>query len=341
MLRLPDGLAAQAVLGEDWAAWLAVLPGRVEELLHEWQLVPDPDPRGDPDHTAAIGRRAGEPVVWHGYTAAVLPVRTATGAAAVLKVGFDGDEESRHEALALQHWGGRGAVRLLRADPGRRALLLERLRREDLADHWDVTACEIVGALYGRLHRPAMPQLRTVTSYVDRWLDALAAEGPELPLPRRMVAQALSLGRDLVADPASTGRLVHGDLHYGNVLTRPPEAEHGEDGGDGHGGEDTWVAIDPKPMSGDPHYEPAPMLWNRWDDVLASHDVRGTVRQRFHTLVDTAGLDEHRARDWVVVRSVLNAHWSLQAARGAERALTADERAHVTTCLAVAKAVQN
>jgi streptomycin 6-kinase len=335
VLRLPDGLAAQAALGEDWSAWLAVLPGRIEELLHEWQLVPDPDP-----DTGAPG---GEPVVWHGYTAAVLPVRDAVGAAAVLKVGFDGDEESRHEALALQHWGGRGAVQLLRADPGRRALLLERLRRRDLADHWDVTACEVVAALYGRLHRPAMPQLRAVTSYVARWLDALASEGPDLPLPRRMVAQTLSVGRDLVADPASTGRLVHGDLHYGNVLTRPVEPERAEDRED-YGrdcGEDSWVAIDPKPMSGDPHYEPAPMLWNRWDDVLASHDVRGTVRQRFHTLVDTAGLDEHRARDWVVVRSVVNAHWSLQAARDAGRELNPGERAHVTTCLAVAKAVQD
>ena len=38
------------------------------------------------------------------------------------------------------------------------------------------------------------------------------------------------------------------------------------------------------------------------------------MRRRFHTLVDAAGLDEDRARAWVVVREVLNAMWALQDA---------------------------
>ena len=79
--------------------------------------------------------------------------------------------------------------------------------------------------------------------------------------------------------------------------------------------------IDPKPMSGDPHYELAPMLWNRYDELAG--DVRDGLRRRFHTLVDHAGLDEDRARDWVVVRMVLNANWAVQdaqrAGRGARR----------------------
>ena len=33
-----------------------------------------------------------------------------------------------------------------------------------------------------------------------------------------------------------------------------------------------WLAIDPKPMSGDPHYELAPMLWNRFEEL--DGDVR-------------------------------------------------------------------
>ena len=68
-----------------------------------------------------------------------------------------------------------------------------------------------------------------------------------------------------------------------------------------------WLAIDPKPMAGDPHYEPAPMLWNRMDELTgpgAVGSVRDGLRRRFHALVDAAGLDEDRARDWVVVRMV-------------------------------------
>lgn len=309
-VQVPSGLDEQRALGPDWAQWLDRLPGRTAGLLEEWELTP-----------------VAEPL--HGYTSLVVPVTTPDGARAALKVTFDGDDESEHEGLALQRWAGGGAVRLLRADPRRRALLLEWLDGPDLSDAWDVEACEVVGGLYAALHVPALPQLRTVTSYVAGWLDDLESLGHDVPVPRRYVEQALSLGRDLVADPASSGVLVHGDLHYANVLAaeRTP-----------------WLAIDPKPMSGDPHYEPAPMLLNRMDELGgagAAESLRDGLRRRFLTLVDVAGLDEDRARDWVVVRMVLNANWSVEDARRADRPLTADEREWITRCVAVTKAVQD
>jgi streptomycin 6-kinase len=305
-IRLPEGLEQQRELGPDWGRWLDALPGRVRDVLAEWDLVLD----------------GGE--LWHGRCSLVAPVRNAIGDRVVLKLSFDGDQESLHEALALQHWHGEGVVRLLRADPHRRALLLERLHRRDLTGLWDIAACEVVAGLYPRIHRPAFPQLVTVTSYVDRWLDDLAAIGSGAPIPRRLVEQALSLGRDLVGDPASTGRVVHGDLHYENVLASDREP---------------WLVIDPKPMSGDPHYELAPMLWNRFDEL--ADDVRGGVRRRFHTLVEAAGLDEERARDWVVVRMVINAHWSIQDAERAGRPLSSEDREWITRCVSVTKAVQD
>jgi streptomycin 6-kinase len=303
---LPAGLEEQRDLGPDWSDWLDRLPRLFTDLLDEWGLI----------------REGAE--LWHGFCSLVAPVRTAEGVPAVLKVSFDGDEESQHESLALQHWHGDGAVRLLRADPRRRALLLERLDRRDLTGVWDVEACQIVAGLYGRIHRPALPQLRTVTSYVEVWLDSLARLPGDAPIPRRMVEQTLSLGRDLVADPRSVGRMIHGDLHYENVLSseRAP-----------------WLVIDPKPMSGDPHYEPAPMLWNRFDEYAG--DVREGVRRRFHALVDAAGLDEERARDWVVVRMVINANWAIEDAARAGRPLHAEERRWITGCIAISKAVQD
>ena len=114
----------------------------------------------------------------HGSCALVVPVRTEPGEAAVLKVAFP-DEESEHEHLALQHWGGRGAVRLLRADPRRAAMLLERLRPERLTEVWDLEACEVVAGLYARLHVPAPPQLRPLTTYVARWTDRARPPAPE------------------------------------------------------------------------------------------------------------------------------------------------------------------
>lgn len=305
MRGIPPGLQERRLLGEPWIGWLDRLPRLRDELVAEWQLHVD-----------------GAPM--HGFGSLVLPVRDSDEESAVLKIGFDGDDESEFEGLALQHWQGEGTVRLLRADPRRRALLLERAHAPDLSETWDLEACEVVAGFYPRLHRPALPQLRPLTAYVARWLDDVEALGRDFPVPRRMVEQALHLGRALVSDDTSTGVIVHGDLHYENVLSAEREP---------------WLVIDPKPMSGDPHYEPAPMLWNRWDEMAG--DLRGGIRRRFHTLVDAAGLDEARARDWVIVRMVIDASWTVHDARRLGRAMTADEREWITRCVALVKAVQD
>ena len=67
--------------------------------------------------------------------------------------------------------------------------------------------------------------------------------------------------------------------------------------------------------------------------------VRDGVRLRFHTLVDVAGLDERRARDWVVVRMMVNALWRLQDPPGTGRITSTED--HLTRCIAIAKAVQD
>ncbi|NYJ00878.1 streptomycin 6-kinase [Nocardioides thalensis] len=306
---IPPALDAQRRLGPEWIDWLDRLPALATAVADEWGL-------------------EFEGPLWHGFCSLVAPVRGEDGDA-VLKIGLP-DDESEHEHLALRRWQGRGAVRLLRADPSRRATLLERLDTTDLSDHWDEEACEIVAGLYGDLHVPPMPQLREQASYVARWAEALAADAREVPVPRRLVDQAVSLARDLCQEPATA--VIHADLHYENVLLAERD------------GAPAWVAIDPKPTNGDPHYEPAPMLLNRFDELGAAgsfDSVRDQLRRRFHVLVDGAALDEPRARDWVVVRAVLDAHWAFEDARRAGRALDKEEREHVTRCITVAKAVQD
>jgi len=305
-VSVPPQVLEFAARGPEWADWVHRLPRLAASVVDDWDLALD-----------------GEPM--SGWTALVIPVRTDDGTAAVLKLVCPGEEEE-HEHLALQRWGGDGAVRLLRADPARRALLLERLHRRDLCDVGILEACDVVASLYARIHLPAPPQLRTQTSYVERWLEGLEGLAGDIPVPRRMVEQALSWGRDLVTDPASTGTVIHGDLHYANVLA---------------GDRAPWLVIDPKPTSGDPHYEPAPLLWNRWDEVAGeAATTRDAVRRRFHAVVDAAGLDEHRAVAWVVVRMVLNAFWSVEDAARESRPLGPEEREWITRCVVIAKSVQ-
>jgi streptomycin 6-kinase len=269
---------------------------RVEPLLEEWELERDGPVRA-------------------GTRAELVPVRTRSGRPAYLKVG---DAPGTHEPLALQHWHGRGAVELLRADPRRDALLLERVHAEDVGELWDVAACEVVGGLYGRLHVTAPPRLRRLSSVVDGWVERLGVLPRGAPLPHRLVEQAIALGRRLRDDTATDGRLLHGALGLEHVLAADREP---------------WLAVAPKPLSGDPHAEPAPALWSRWEEVVASGDVRGTVRRRFHALVDAAGLDEDRARDWAVLRAVAESAAALDGCGAPARAM-------VTTCITVAKAVQ-
>ncbi|MCR5979224.1 aminoglycoside resistance protein [Gordonia jinghuaiqii] len=310
--EIPPGLRRQETLGPRWQDWLDRLPRTASGVLAEWEL-----------------RREGTEL-WHGFESLVIPVTDRSGYPTVLKLAYDGDDEGAQEALGLQQWGGVGAVRMLRADPRRRALLLERLERRDLTSVDDAEACVVVADLYGALHVPAPGRMTHLTAHLERWLTAMTSMPRDAPVPRRFVEQSLSLGRDFLSDDASTGVVIHGDLHHENVLM------------DGTG---RWLAIDPKPMSGDRHYELAPMLWNRLDhyhDHDRDHtgiDVRDVIRHRFHTIVDAAGLDPDRARDWAIVRMILNAHWAIEDADRVSRALTAADREWITTCITVAKAV--
>jgi streptomycin 6-kinase len=217
------------------------------------------------------------------------------------------DAASPHEHLVLRRWGGNGAVRLLSADPPRHAVLLERLLPQSLHRLADVDACQVAAGLYRRLHVPALPQLPTLTAYLERWAREFEALPRSAPIPHRLVEQATALCRDLAGHPAEV--VVHGNLHYGNVLAADREP---------------WLAIAPRPANGDPHYELAPMLWHRFDELAGN--VRDGVRRRFYTLVDAAGLDEERARAWVVVRVV---------------AQSVHDPTQATTYVALAKAIQD
>ena len=272
------------------------LPPGVRGQLDEWELTADGP-------------------VTHGAASTVVVVRTSDGTPAVLKIASPA-VESEHEHLALRRWGGAGAVRLLRADPHRHALLLERLSTQNLDALWDVEACEVVAALYRRVHVPPLPQLRSLTTVVEQWVSDFEDLPRGAPIPHRLVEQAIAAARELTADQDG-GVVLHGDLHYGKVLA---------------GEREPWLVIGPKPMNGDPHFEIAPMLWHRWDELEGY--VRGGIRTRLHALVEAAGFDEARARAWVLVRVVHQAVHVLESQSASGPAL-------LTKFVALAKAVQD
>lgn len=260
------------------AEWLRRLPHLLDNLLGEWGLTPSGPSRS-------------------GNCAVVVPVRTDAGPAA-LKVSWP-HAEAATEHLALRQWDGRGAVRLLRADPRRFALLLERLDPSDLMDVEIDEACRVIGGLLAQLSSPAIPRTPTLGAYAARLLTSLDAAAPDA-LPRRFVDQARHLARDLAGDlasepsgrPGTTARLLHTDLHYANVLRADRQG---------------WLAIDPKPMAGDPAFEVAPALWNRFGELGTGSSIRWGLRRRLEVICEAAGIDEDRARAWTIVREVDNA----------------------------------
>ena len=191
---------------------------------------------------------------------------------AVLKVAWEGDDESLHEGDALELWNGDGAVRLLRR--WGRALLEERaVPGDDLSALPDDDATAIAVGVASRLWRRAGSPFRPVAPEVSRWLENAEGAGSELvPLARELFAE-LRPGAEW---------LVHGDFHHHNVLRSDAQ----------------FVAIDPKPYLADREYDVPSFLWNPLDNRM---EDREQTERRIAAFA-AAGLDDFRIRAWTVVR---------------------------------------
>ncbi|WP_053717690.1 aminoglycoside phosphotransferase family protein [Saccharothrix sp. NRRL B-16348] len=143
-------------------------------------------------------------------------------------------------------------VRVLAADPARGALLLEGLTPGTPAASDDPGLAEVLNAL----HIPPRDGFPPLSERVDFVFGVLRRRHPGDH--DRAHARAAELARDRVA-----ATLLHGDLHFGNVL---------DAGGRG------LVAIDPRPCVGDPASDAV-------DFAYASPDLRDGI-ERWSAVVD-------------------------------------------------------
>ncbi len=221
---------------------------------------------------AEWGLELGAPFALSRYSY-VAPV----GDDAVLKVAWAGDDESLDEGDALELWDGNGAVRLLRADKSRRALLEERaMPGDDISGLPEDDAVAIAVDVATRLWVRAGAPFRWVGDEVPRWMDDAEREGEEgselVPLAREVYA-SLDVGREW---------LTHGDFHHHNIV------RHG----------DRFVAIDPKPYLADREYDLYSFLRNPLSYRMVDRDE---TERRIAAFV-AAGLDDFKIRAWAIVR---------------------------------------
>jgi streptomycin 6-kinase len=291
VIEIPAAFARNTVgrEGEPGAAWLAGLPGIVDDLLERWRCVPD-----------------GE--VTHGGVGVIVPVRRRAGDAAVLKVSFP-HPGNVHEPDAFAAWDGRGAVRLHDRDDKRFAMLLERAGTSTLAevDDGDVVLT-VAGRLNHRLAVPAPPHLPRLRDQADRWEEQLREDAGRLThtLSRRVVDVAVATVRELGRDQPDL--LLHGDLHGRNILCADREP---------------WLAVDPKGYAGDPAYDGGTLLKSRALTFLEADDLRKAVHHVLDVFAEAAELDRERVRHWAQFHAVQAAFWGRRhgflIARGGSR----------------------
>lgn len=207
MIELPEGFADGLIRtgGPDARRWVQALPERVEQLCAEWglRLVDGRPPYGDWNLILLV-RRGDEPCV--------------------LKI-CGPEPRAADEAKALSAWAGRGAVLPLEVSADDRAMLLERLDpKRSLGGLELMRAAEVAGALIRQLSVPAPAGLPLLVDVARNHADGLnrrqQAQGH--PLPARWITLASELAHELATDAGD--RLVHGDLHYGNVLAGTRQA---------------------------------------------------------------------------------------------------------------------
>jgi streptomycin 6-kinase len=241
------------------ADWLERLPRLVEEATEQWSL------------------ELEEPYEYANVSLAV------PAGDAVLKVGFP-HRESEHEAAALAHWDGHGAVRLIAYDAERNAMLLERcvpgtslleLPEQDGYRH----AADVKRKLGVRPAPPDHP-FTPIAHTAERWARELPErwEDAGRPFERELLDAAVWA---LVELPPTQGELVvcHQDFHRGNVLAaqRAP-----------------WLAIDPKPVVAEREFDTAALI----------RDGPGDLRWRLDFLASELGLDRERMRRWAIAHTV-------------------------------------
>jgi streptomycin 6-kinase len=269
------------VWGDAGARWLADLPAILDALARDWELT--------------IG--APFELSYHYVTA----VTCADGTPAVLKLGVPSGTSLAEEAPALAAFAGRGAVRLLRAELDRGALLLERAtpgwRARDLVPARDAEATSAAVGVMRRLHVPPPPgsPIPAALAQAAAFDEYVTAYGPAGPLPLDLVVRAGGLMRELCA--SAPGHVVlHGDLHHDNIL---------------RAGREPWLAIDPHGIIGDPGYEVGSLLFNPAPDNR-DEALTALVPARVEQLADELAMPIDRVLAWGFVKAVLSDVWSAE-----------------------------
>ena len=209
-----------------------------------------------------------------------------------LKVPKQRDGELLAGAV-LRAFDGKGMVRMLDQVEG--VILLERLMPGEslvttVASGHDDNATELLAAVIARLSPQSCPGVATVEEWGKSFDRHRARDDPSLPKP--LVDEAHDIYGKLCASQRRC-RLLHGDLHHGNVLF---DSQRG------------WLAIDPKGVLGEAEYEIGAALRNPIEYPKVFLEPR-TIERRIECFADRLQLNADRILGWAFAQAVLSVVW--------------------------------
>ena len=259
-------------------------------------------PTEDPRITSAVerwGLSLGEPYADTYPGNFVCRCSLPDGSLAVIKTEperGDGDEfVFGIEGMVL--YGGRGMVRVLKVAREDRVVLMERVEPGDAVWQEPIDrALDAVASVMRKLQiaPPAGHSFPDVRAYKRAWSNNVRLYDGPGPID----ADLFETGErvfDEMCDTSAAPVVLHGDLHYGNVLRSEREG---------------WLAIDPKGVIGEPCYEVGDLFRNRVDELYEASDPVRAMRQRVEALAELTGFDRERIRLWALAQAVLSEIWT-------------------------------
>jgi streptomycin 6-kinase len=212
----------------------------------------------------------------------------------ILKLLSSSETDEQRGALALRHFDGNGAVRLLRYDDG--AQLMEYAAGDELVTlverGEDENATRIIARVIKQLHSVPQDAPYNGMLMLDRWFGALlkkAAADKQVGIESIYVRSA-SLAERLLADQREI-RVLHGDLQHYNIRNTPRG----------------WLAFDPKGVVGERTYDCANTLCNPVMPELVHNETR--LLNNAAILADTLALELGRVLAFTYIYACLNASW--------------------------------
>lgn len=262
--------------GAKGQTWLTELPVIVEQLAAYWQLKNILPVKNMSFNFIAKALSASQPIV--------------------LKIGFDNNAIAQ-EKEALTYFNGNASILLIDHSDKYNALLLQQAVPGITLTSLYPEKLEFVMDCYvDTMHKLHAKHLSNPHHYrhIKDWLKSIDNVSSET-LPSLLLKKAIQLKNSLL-ESSKTLVYLHGDLHHDNIL------QH----------ENTWLTIDPKGIVGELEFEIAAFDFMYVAELANNVNAKEIIESRIELLALKANINAARIKNWVFVRLILMAAWSIE-----------------------------